>query len=85
MLNIKCKFCGSRNESEFRYGGPVKPKRPDPTQVTDEEWVKYLTCGPNPLGLVQERWWHARGCGSWVTIWRDTRTHEIVEVQNDAT
>jgi len=84
MLNIRCPHCGLRNESEFRYGGPSKPLRPDPTKISDEGWVTYLTCGPNPLGPVQERWWHVLGCGSWVTIWRDTRTHDIAEASNDA-
>ena len=84
MINIPCPFCGLRNESEFSFGGPVKPDRPDTNSVTDEQWVEYLTTVPNPLGAVQERWWHVRGCGTWLTIWRDTRTHDIVEGPNDA-
>ncbi len=79
MMLIPCPFCGKRNESEFTYGGPVGADRPDPNAVTDAEWVEYLTVAPNPLGPVQERWWHARGCGEWLTIWRDTVTHDIVE------
>ncbi len=76
---ITCPFCGKRNESEFVYGGPVGADRPDPNAVSDAEWVEYLTTTPNPMGPVQERWWHARGCGEWLTIWRDTVTHDIVE------
>jgi len=79
MLLITCPFCGKRNESEFIHGGPVGSDRPDPDAVSDAEWVEYLTVTPNPLGPVQEKWWHARGCGEWFTIWRDTRTHDIVE------
>jgi sarcosine oxidase, subunit delta len=79
MMLIPCPFCGKRNEAEFAYGGPVKPDRPDPNAVTDAEWVAYLTQVPNPLGPVQERWAHVRGCGRWLTIWRDTRSHDIVE------
>lgn len=78
MLVIQCPHCGDRNESEFSYGGPVGLDRPDPAKVSDPEWVDYLTVTPNPLGPVPERWWHARGCGEWLTIWRDTRTHDIV-------
>lgn len=78
MLVIPCPFCGDRVESEFIHGGPVTRDRPDPGKVSDAEWVDYLTMVPNPLGPVQERWWHARGCGAWLTIWRDTRTHDIV-------
>ena len=79
MLLIPCPHCGPRNESEFVYGGPAMPRRPDdPAAVGDAEWVDHLTVVPNPLGPVEERWWHARGCGRWLTIWRDTRTHDIV-------
>lgn len=84
MMTISCPFCGARSESEFVYGGPVAADRPDPNAVTDAEWVEYLTIVPNPLGPVQEKWWHARGCGEWLTIWRDTRTHDIVEAPTNA-
>ncbi len=84
MMNIPCPFCGLRNEVEFAYGGPVTQDRPDPNAVSEEEWVAYLTQTPNPLGPVEERWWHVKGCGSWLTIWRDTRTHDIVEGPVDA-
>ncbi|WP_166417167.1 sarcosine oxidase subunit delta [Cochlodiniinecator piscidefendens] len=83
MLRITCPYCGSRNESEFLFGGPVGTERPDPNTTSDADWIEYLTVKPNPLGPVQERWWHARGCGEWLTIWRDTRTHDIVEAPND--
>ena len=80
MLMIRCPFCGPRNESEFIYGGPAAPRRPEaPSEMSDEDWVTYLTVPPNPMGPVDERWWHARGCGVWLTIRRDTVTHEIVE------
>ena len=79
MMLIRCPFCGERNESEFIFGGPVVGERPDPNTLSDAEWVDYLTVVPNPMGPIQERWWHARGCGEWLTIWRDTRTHDIVE------
>ena len=83
MMTIPCPFCGSRNESEFAFGGPVKVDRPDPQADSDEDWVSYLTHIPNPFGPVHERWWHVRGCGSWITIWRDTRNHDIVEGPGD--
>lgn len=80
MMQITCPFCGPRNESEFIYGGPVGSKRPaDPAATSDADWVEHLTIVPNPLGPVEEKWWHARGCGQWLTLWRDTRTHDIVE------
>ena len=84
MMNIPCPFCGKRDEAEFSFGGPVKAHRPDPNATSDADWVEYLTVVPNPLGPVQERWWHVRGCGSWFSIWRDTRTHDIVERSENA-
>ncbi|MFT5503754.1 MAG: sarcosine oxidase subunit delta [Gammaproteobacteria bacterium] len=84
MLLIACPFCGPRNESEFVHGGPVKPRRPDqPDKMGDQEWVEYLTVPPNPIGPVDEYWWHVRGCGKWVKISRDTRTHEIIAAPGD--
>lgn len=79
MLLIPCPFCGPRTESEFAFAGPARPRRPDPQVTDDAAWVDYLTVVPNPMGPVQERWVHARGCGTVVTLWRDTRTHDIVE------
>ena len=80
MLKINCPFCGPRNESEFTYGGPAKTKRPkNPAAMDDPDWVDYLTIPENPMGLVKEKWWHALGCGVWVTITRNTVTHDIQE------
>ncbi len=83
MLLIKCPFCRERSEIEFVYGGPVGPDRPDPTICTDDEWLDYLLMVPNPTGPVEERWWHAKGCGDWFTIWRSTVTHEVVDRPGD--
>ena len=82
MLLIKCPFCGERNETEFVYGGPVGSDRPDANAVSDTEWVDFLTMVPNPMGPVDEKWWHARGCGKWFIVTRDTMTHDILENQD---
>ena len=79
MLLINCPFCGPRSEAEYTYGGPVRSKRPDsPQDRSDKEWVEYLTVVPNPMGPVAELWWHAKGCGAWITVSRDTVTHDIL-------
>ena len=83
MLRTNCPFCGERNETEFIYGGPVGPDRPDPTTCSNEVWLDYLLNVPNPLGPVEERWWHANGCGDWFTHWRHTATHEITGGASD--
>lgn len=80
MLIIQCPFCGSRNESEFIYGGPAKQPRPESTdEYSDTEWVDYLTVPLNPVGEIVEKWWHARGCGQWITVTRHTVTHDIID------
>jgi len=85
MLTITCPFCGPRNETEFVHGGPLRVPRPnDPQALSDTEWVAYLTITENPLGLVKEKWWHVRGCGEWVTIERDTRSHDVHTKQEPA-
>ena len=62
------------------FGGPLKDKRPDDaSQLDDQQWIGYLTVPVNPIGPVQERWWHVRGCGSWFTITRNTLNHDIVD------
>jgi sarcosine oxidase, subunit delta len=84
MLRVSCPFCGPRDESEFFNGGPSRPKRTDsPDELSDSEWVDYLTVTANPLGPVTEEWWHVRGCSQWFAIRRDTVTHEILGPASD--
>ena len=79
MLLIPCPHCGPRNESEFQHGGPARIRRPvDIGAMDDEQWVDYLTVLQNPMGPVDEKWWHVRGCGAWLTLSRDTVTHLIL-------
>ena len=84
MLNITCPFCGERNESEFIHGGALKPRRSEtPQELDDDAWIDYLTVPPNPIGPLDERWWHVRGCGKWFTVCRDTLTHQILQPGGD--
>ena len=54
--------------------------RPEnPADYDNEAWIDYLTHQPNPVGITTETWWHARGCGAWFTVQRDTTSHVIVE------
>ena len=78
MLKIDCPFCGPRAETEFTYGGPAGPGRPEaPDMLSDGEGVDFLTVVPNPMGPVAEKWWHGKGCGRWLVLRRDTVTHDI--------
>ena len=76
MLQIKCPYCGTRDEVEFSFGGESHVVRPQP-DVNDAEWADYLFNRTNPKGVHLERWSHAYGCGQWFNMARDTLTHEI--------
>ena len=54
--------------------GRQNQPRPD-ANVSDAEWIDWLTVPVNPIGYVEEKWWHAKGCGKWFTLTRHTVTH----------
>ena len=76
MLRIPCPYCGTRDETEFTFGGPSHVARPDPA-VSDRAWSEYLFVRENPKGVHYERWCHSYGCARWFNVARDTVTHEI--------
>jgi heterotetrameric sarcosine oxidase delta subunit len=76
MLRINCPWCGTRDESEFSFGGESHVERPG-LEVSDAEWADYLFNRENPKGLHYERWCHVYGCSQWFNVVRDTVTHEI--------
>ena len=81
MLNIKCPYCGFRDESEFSCGGEAHIIRPGyEIKLTDEEWAEYLFMRINPKGNFNERWFHAHGCRKWFNIIRDTSNDKIQAV-----
>jgi sarcosine oxidase, subunit delta len=79
MLRISCPFCGTRDETEFVFGGPSHVTRP-PFESEDSEWTHYLFHRDNPKGIHRERWLHAYGCGRWFNVARHTVTHEILAI-----
>ena len=43
MFQIRCPYCGPRDEPEFKYGGQAHVAYPaDPEQLSDEEWTRFL-------------------------------------------
>lgn len=81
-MRIPCPYCGSRDYSEFAYLGDAAPKRPDSAaENADELFFDYVYLRDNPAGPIQELWYHANGCRSWLVITRDTRTHDIAEAR----
>ena len=81
MLQIRCPWCGPRDETEFRYGGQAHVAYPaDPAALTDQEWGRYLFVRENPKGPFAERWCHGAGCRRWFNAVRDTLTNEFLRV-----
>jgi sarcosine oxidase subunit delta len=78
MLLISCPNCGSRDETEFHYGGQAHVAYPhNPNELTDREWAEYLFYRDNTKGAFAERWLHSTGCRQWFNMLRDTVTYEI--------
>ena len=82
-MRIPCPFCGSRDLSEFTYLGDAAPVRPDAAADADAVF-DYVYLRANPAGPHRERWYHASGCRLWLTVTRDTRTHEILGAEEAA-
>lgn len=77
-MRIKCPVCGERPLEEFTYRGDAKVKRPKTLDPADlETWHEYVYIRDNPRGRHKEHWRHAGGCGAWVTVDRDTYTHQV--------
>ena len=78
MMLISCPHCGPRDVTEFTYGGDANVRRPaDPGALSDEQWAEYVYLRDNPCGDHSESWQHAFGCRRWITVRRNTYTHDI--------
>ena len=63
MLLIRCPYCGSRPELEFRYAGEAHIARPpNPASSSDDEWAAFFFIAQEPEGHASERWRHIHGC-----------------------
>ena len=80
MLILHCPFCGPRDHSEFLYGGDARRTRPTPDDADGARWHDYVFLRDNPRGTHVEHWQHVHGCRGWLTVTRDTVTHEILAV-----
>jgi len=81
MLRIPCPFCGERDHHEFGYGGDASIERPALDDRSMDKWYRYVFVRENPKGRHRELWQHVSGCRAWLVVERDTRTHEIFDVQ----
>ena len=81
-MRITCPVCGERPLEEFSYKGDATVKRPASHDPADPDvWHDYVYLRDNPRGRHKEHWRHVGGCGAWLTVDRDTLTHEIFSVR----
>ncbi len=78
-MRIPCPYCGPRDSSEFAYHGDAGPRRPADGDAATMATYVYLR--DNPAGPMEELWYHAYGCRSWLVVCRDTRDHAITGVR----
>jgi sarcosine oxidase subunit delta len=76
MHQIKCPWCGVRDEAEFKYRGDATVTRPAPDAGPDA-FYDFVYTRENPKGWHVEWWHHVGGCRQWVKVVRNTLTHDI--------
>ncbi|MCB1546333.1 MAG: sarcosine oxidase subunit delta [Hyphomicrobiaceae bacterium] len=76
-MRIHCPHCGTRDHTEFSYGGDATVTRPPLEDGDIDRWHAAVFLRPNPKGIHREYWHHALGCRSWLIVERDTLTHRI--------
>ena len=79
-MRIACPFCGERANDEFIVLGDAKALLARPAAASLQAFDAYVHQRVNPAGRHDELWYHHGGCRQWLTVTRDTRTHEIFAV-----
>ena len=78
-MRITCPLCGERDRREFYVKGAALDR---PAEGAEQEaWHAYVNLRQNPAGVLAELWYHEMGCGSWLTVTRNTVTHEVLKVE----
>ncbi len=72
---LTCPNCGSREVTDFGYGGEVS-RRPT-GRASWRELNAYNYFRRNVAGLQREWWYHRSGCRAWFVAERDTRTNRV--------
>jgi sarcosine oxidase subunit delta len=78
MLRISCPVCGTRDYTEFHYGGDARKRRPEHDAAGPKVWHDYVFLFDNVKGLHREFWQHIVGCRQWLVVERDTATNLVV-------
>jgi len=77
-MRLTCPLCGERDRREFYYKSDATALgRPAP-DAGEGAWDDYLHNRDNPVGVTQELWHHAAGCGAWLVVERNVTTHEVL-------
>ena len=76
MHQIRCPWCGMRDEAEFQYQGDAGKRRPA-EDAGEDAFFDYVYLRDNPKGWHSEWWHHVGGCRQWVKVVRHTVTHAI--------
>ena len=74
-MRIDCPYCGPRDSGEFVYRGDAGPSRPAASDP--DAFVDYVYLRENVAGPMAEHWYHLHGCRQWLTVRRNTLSHEI--------
>lgn len=81
-MRIPCPYCGERALDEFVYQGDASAIRPSPEAPNAmEAFYAYAYERRNIAGIHRELWYHGAGCRAWLVVTRDTRTHDISNVE----
>lgn len=79
MIVIPCPHCGPRNHDEFTYGGDAVELAQQPAaDAPPADWTAHVYLRGNPRGAHRELWRHSFGCGAFLIVERDTRTHDVI-------
>jgi heterotetrameric sarcosine oxidase delta subunit len=76
---LECPHCGPRDVGEFATTGEVLTRAAG--QATLRELAEYVYFRRNVAGVQREWWYHRQGCGTWFLAERDTRTNEVLAVE----
>lgn len=79
-MRLTCPLCGERDLREFAYRGAAKLLARPAADAGAAAIDDYLHVRDNPAGPNAELWRHATGCGAWLRVVRDTRSHAILGV-----
>lgn len=80
MFRIDCPICGTRDHTEFAYGGDATVVRPAMDETDPDVWFDFVFLRDNPRGPHAEYWHHVQGCRQWLVVERDTLTHAMGKV-----